>query len=244
VATNWRLSFPKVNWDDAFGIMVATVLTILSGRFTDGLIAASDDIRRFTLPKGSSAAIDPLLGSARFSIRQHGVDTPRLAKLAAVATWPEAFNALHVCWIRGLATNCGRCVRCLSLASACAALGLPLPRSLPDQPFELDAFEGSHAVANRASFVEDTLRAAALTGARDPRLDELARVLDKWRSIRPPRVERQRIGDLVAPRSSAKDRWSTLASHVDRFMRGPAWRFYLRPATRAIRSLNDRFVKG
>jgi polysaccharide pyruvyl transferase WcaK-like protein len=238
VATNWRLSFPKVSWDDAFGIMVATVLTILSGRFTDGLIAATDDVRRFSLPNGSTPALDPLLGSRRFPIRQHGGDTARLAKLAAVASWPEAFNALHVCWIHGLATNCGRCVRCLSLASACAALGLPLPRSLPDEPFEHAAFEGSHAVPSRTSFVEDSLRAAALTGARDLRLDKLARVLDEWRSTRPPRpVERRRINDAIAPSSGTEDRWTRLAGHVDRLLRSPAWRYYLHPAIRAIRNL-------
>lgn len=237
VATNWRQSFAKVSWDDAFGVMMATVLTMLSGRFSDGLIAATHDLRRFTLPGGSLPAIDPLLGSARFPIRQHGGDTPRLAKLAAVATWPEAFNALQVCWIHGLATNCGRCVRCLSLATACAALGLPLPRSLPDERFERAAFKGSHAIPDRAAFVEDTMRAAALTGARDPRLGELARVLDEWRSIRPDRVERQRMGDVIAARHDAKDRWGRLANRVDRLTGSTAWRHYLRPAIRAIRRL-------
>lgn len=237
VLTNWRQSFAKVSWDDAFGVMLATVLTILSGRFSDGLIAASDDLRRFTLPGGSLPTIDPLLGSAQFPIRHHGGDTPRLAKLAAVATWPEAFNALQVCWIHGLATNCGRCVRCLTLATACAALGLPLPRSLPDERFERAAFKGSHAIPNRASFVEDTMRAAALTGARDPRLDELAQVLDEWRSIRPDQVERQRIGDIIVARSGVKDRWGRLATRVDRLMGSTTWRHYLRPAIRAIRSL-------
>jgi hypothetical protein len=217
---------------------VATVLTMLSGRFSDGLIAAADDLRRFTLPEGTHPAIDPLLGSARFRIRHHGADTPRLAKLAAVATWPEAFNALQVCWIHSLATNCGRCVRCLTLATACAALGLPLPRSLPDERFERAAFKGSHAIPNRASFVEDTMRAAALTGARDPRLDELAQVLDEWRSIRPDQVERQRIGDMIAARRGPKeDGWTRLATRVDRLMGSPAWRHHLRPAIRAIRRL-------
>jgi len=237
VTTNWRESFARISWEDAFGVMLATVLTILSGRFSDGLIAASDDHRRFTLAEGSHPAIDPLLGSARFPIRHHGGDTPRLAKLAAIATWPEAFNALQVCWIHGLATNCGRCARCLTLATACAALGLALPRSLPDERFERAAFKGSHAVANQVSFVEDTMRAAALTGARDPRLGELARVLHEWRSIRPDQVERQRIGDIVAARSGVKDRWGRLASRVDRLMGSPVWRHYLRHAIRAIRSV-------
>ncbi|MEX2223192.1 MAG: polysaccharide pyruvyl transferase family protein [Candidatus Rokuibacteriota bacterium] len=235
VATNWRLTFAKISWDDTFGIMVAAVLTILSGRFSDGLIAASDDLRRFSLPKGSYVAIDPLLGSARFPIRQHGVDAPRLAKLAAVATWPEAFDALQVCWIHSRATNCGRCIRCLSLATACAALDLPRPRSLPDERFERAAFKGSHAIPNRASFVEDTMRAAALTGAKDPRLGELARVLAEWRSIGPDRVERQRIGDVMAAHHRAKDRWGRLANRVDRLMGSTAWRHHLRPAIRAIR---------
>ncbi len=236
VATNWRQSFAEVIWDDAFGVMVATVLTILSGRFSDGLIAATDDLRRFALPGGSLPAIDPLLGSARFPIRHHGGDTPRLAKLAAVATWPEAFNALQVCWIHGLATNCGRCARCSTLATACAALGLPLPRSLPDTRFERAAFKGSHVIANQVSFVEDTMRAAALTGARDPRLGELARVLDEWRAIRPDQVERQRMGDIIAGRSGVKDRWGRLANRVDRLMGSTAWRQYLRPTIRAIRN--------
>jgi hypothetical protein len=237
VATNWREAFATAKWDDAFGTMVATALTMVSGRFTDGLIAASDDIRRFTIPKGSYPAIDPLLGSRRFSIRQYGGDAPRLAKLAAVATWPEAFDALHVCWLYGLATNCGRCVRCLTLAAACAALRLPLPRSLPAEGFERKAFEGSDAVANRASFVEDVMRAASLTGVRNPGLDELAVVLDDWRSRMSAHGARQRLGDIVAGnRRAGGGRWSALANGVDRLMGSAAWRDHLRPAIRAIRS--------
>jgi polysaccharide pyruvyl transferase WcaK-like protein len=236
VATNWRQAFPNVIWDNAHGIMVAAVLTILSGRFSDGLIAATADLRRFDLPKGSFPGIDHWLGSTRFPIRHHGADMPRLAKLAAVATWPEAFDVLQVCWLHGLATNCGRCVRCLSLASACAALGLPRPRSLPDGRVDRAAFEGSHASADRVAFVEDALRAAALTGAGDRHLDELARVLDGWRSIRPEPGERHRLGDVIPSRRSAReDRWSRLASRVDRLTGGPAWRQYLEPAIRAIR---------
>ncbi|HSE04790.1 MAG TPA: hypothetical protein VLK35_11610, partial [Methylomirabilota bacterium] len=106
------------------------------------------------------------------------------------------------------------------------------------EPFEHAAFRGSHAVPNRASFVEDALRAAALTGVRDARLDKLARVLAEWRSIRPPRrAERQRLNDVVAPRRGPEDRWTRLASRVDRLVRSPAWRYYLRPAIRAIRSV-------
>lgn len=235
VTTNWRGALAQISWDDAFGVMVAAVLTLLSGRFSDGLIASSDDLRRFSLPKGSHVATDPLLGSARFTIRQHGGDTPRLAKLAAVATWPEAFNALHVCWIHNLATNCGRCIRCLTLAAACTALGLPRPRGLPDGPFERAAFEGSHGVPNRAAFVEDTIRVAGLTGAWDPRLDGLVRVLKAWRAIRPEPVERQRLGDVITARRGPSDRWTRLARRVDRLMGSTAWRTLLRPAIRAIR---------
>jgi thioester reductase-like protein len=63
-------------------------------------------------------------------------------------------------------------------------------------------------------------------------------VLDEWRSIRPAQVERQRLGDVIADHSGAReDRWSRLANRVDRVIGSPAWRHYLRPAMRAIRSL-------
>jgi hypothetical protein len=231
VATNWRDAFPELAWGDVFGTMVAAVLTILSGRFSDGLIAADHDVRRAKLAWGSNPVTDPLLGSARFPIRQHGGEVARLAKLAAVATWPEAFDALHVCWVSWAATNCGRCPRCLILGAACIALGLPRPRSLPDQPFQRSVFDASHRSAQHVKFAEDSLRVAAFTGAKDPRLAEVARVVKRWR---PPK--RGRLGDLVAESGIPRgDRWTRLARRVDGLTGGTSWRQYLRPAIRAIR---------
>ena len=236
IETNWCQSFAAVDWEDAHGIMVAAALTMVSSSFSVGLIAATGDHRRFDLPKGTHPAIDHLLGSVRFAIRSHGGDAPRLAKLAAVATWPEAFNALHVCWLYGLATNCGRCARCLALAAACTALGLPLPQSLPAERFEPAVFTEVHDLTARDAFVEDMMRAAALTGAKDPLLDDLGRVLSKWRSMRQPLSPRQRLGDVVArPSAAPTGALSQLASRVDAILGNAAWREYVRPALRALR---------
>lgn len=240
-ATNWRETFPGISWDDAAGIMVAAALTLFSGRFSDGMISSTDDVRRFDMPKGSQPAIDALLGSARFPIRHFGHHTPRLAKLAAVAGWREAFDALHVCWLHGLATNCGRCVRCFNLAAACDTLGLPLPRSLPEGPYEMSAFKGSENNSGRTAFMEDTVRAAALVGSASPRIAASARALKDWRRRKKLRLAHERLNDrLIAKSNPGEDRWSALGTRLDRLLGSKRWRAPMRPLIRAIRRTTKR----
>ena len=131
------------------------------------------------LPWGSNPVTDPMLGSAAFPIVHDGCDLARWEKAELVADWPEAGKYLRVCWEGDrLDRNCGRCMRCVGTAIGFAAVGKPIPESIPvDSPIEAvqrlqkldpDRIQRAHyenmiAVAQKRGITADWVAALAAT---------------------------------------------------------------------------------
>jgi hypothetical protein len=110
LSTNIRVT-PHI-WNDAVGGMLAGTLSVLSQGFGRAIVASSHE--RTDVPYGSHRLLDGLYSSDRFEVWHDGARTARLAKVEALASWPEAGDNIRVCWEgRDHSVNCGRCEKCL-----------------------------------------------------------------------------------------------------------------------------------
>jgi hypothetical protein len=113
--TNLREFLP--DWELLHGIAVAAALTVLSNKFSAGLIASAGTYALPLIPWGSNPLTDPLLGSRCFSIVHDGASSSRLQKISALGQWPEGVKDLRFCWQNMPADeNCGRCLKCILTA--------------------------------------------------------------------------------------------------------------------------------
>ncbi|MCL4844843.1 MAG: hypothetical protein KJZ79_23535 [Bryobacteraceae bacterium] len=108
--TNLRV-MPGI-WLENFGSAVAAALHLFSGGYRAGMLASGHE--RDGFPHGSAPGLDPEFGSEVFDIFHDGAFVTRLAKIEALAEWPEACARLRVCWRDPTySRNCGRCEKCL-----------------------------------------------------------------------------------------------------------------------------------
>jgi len=127
VATNYRTL--DVEWTDAFGSAVASVLMLFQKTFGTGLIAQGVPYHCYHhIVEGSNPLTDPLLSSESFRVIADGAAFQRMDKIQVLSGWPEAMQSLRVCW-QGPAKdrNCGRCEKCIRNVLTFRALGLGLP---------------------------------------------------------------------------------------------------------------------
>ena len=124
-----------MDWRDAHGAVLASVLHWFGEVFGAGLLASTLTIGEFDAPWGSHPLTDMLLGSERFRVLDDGIESNRLQKVAALGDWPEAMECLRVCFhSAGDPVNCGECRKCILTKLMFLASGLPLPRTLPGVP--------------------------------------------------------------------------------------------------------------
>jgi hypothetical protein len=123
VKTNIRSLFP--DWHVSHGTAAAAILTLLSGKFSTGLIAASGTYDLPLIPWGSNPLTDPMLGSRSFEIIHHGARASRLNKVRLLHKWHEGVKQLRFCFKKTPPDgNCGRCMKCIltALEFRCAGI--------------------------------------------------------------------------------------------------------------------------
>lgn len=113
------------DWEDGFGLAVASCLTIYQSEYSVGLIGSSESYDELVLPWGSSPVTDHLYGTGQMDIWHHGAGATRTDKISSLASWPEAVQYLRVCWQgeRGH-LNCGRCEKCIRTFLNFKAVGI------------------------------------------------------------------------------------------------------------------------
>ena len=114
------------DWQAYHGFALASMLTFAGGAQGAGLVASTDTYARPVIGWGSNAITDPLLGSDAFAIVHDGCGAHRVAKVAALAAWPDLLAALRFCWMGPrFDRNCGRCLKCVTMAMILRVLDLP-----------------------------------------------------------------------------------------------------------------------
>ncbi|MBW4635812.1 MAG: hypothetical protein KME30_29205 [Iphinoe sp. HA4291-MV1] len=131
MATNFR-SF-KQDWEDVFGVAIASCLMLLQGGYDSGLIPSSVPYQEMNLYNeiisyGSNPITDSLLSSRSFQIIHDGAGFTRTEKVKQIAQWQEALQNLRVCWQgEQKDRNCGHCEKCIRTILNFRVVGLGLP---------------------------------------------------------------------------------------------------------------------
>jgi hypothetical protein len=127
VTTNYRTL--DVEWTDAFGSAVASVLMLFQKTFGTGLIAQGVPYHCYHhIVEGSNPLTDPLLSSDSFRVIPDGAAFQRMDKIEVLSGWAEGLESLRVCWQgQEKDRNCCRCEKCIRNILTFRALGLGLP---------------------------------------------------------------------------------------------------------------------
>ena len=113
--TNVRTIFS--DWELSHGTAVAAALTLLSSKFSTGLIPSTGTYQLPLIPWGSTPLTDPMLGSRNFEILHDGAGASRLEKIRLLCNWPEGMKRLRFCFANTPPDgNCGRCMKCILTA--------------------------------------------------------------------------------------------------------------------------------
>jgi hypothetical protein len=123
---------------------------------------------------GTHPDLDPLYSSAALAVTHDGADERRIDKVARVARWDAALDALRVCYDLGaLAStdrlNCGRCHKCvltmLELVAAGALADCPGFAADDVRPYETNALRPT--TASSAGYYRELLEPLRARGRAD-----------------------------------------------------------------------------
>lgn len=103
------------DWEHAFGLAVASCLTLFQPRYTVGLIGSGAPYDHWmTAPWGSSPSTDHFYSTGSMDIRLDGAFANRTEKVRSLSTWAEGIRGLRVCWEGpDQDRNCGHCEKCI-----------------------------------------------------------------------------------------------------------------------------------
>lgn len=174
------------DWEDSHGAALAACLHLLAGGYSAGLVASSSVYESLRLPWGSNPVTDPLLSSTWFSIVHDGCDLTRWEKADVIADWAAAQQHVRVCWEGDqLDRNCGVCMRCVGTAVCYAAVGRPIPTSIP-VPSPAEAVERLRALKPnpvQLGLFESMAATARRKGLKEPWAGELERFVEGQRNV-------------------------------------------------------------
>ena len=183
------------DWQAYHGFALASMLTFAGGAQGAGLVASTDTYARPVIGWGSNAITDPLLGSDAFAIVHDGCGAHRVAKVAALAAWPDLLAALRFCWMGPrFDRNCGRCLKCVTMAMILRVLDLPTTcfDVAPSDEVICSVLRGAETHGFTATYNQPILDLAVERDRRDP-----------WVPVLRNRLRRARLGPaldtLVAP---------------------------------------------
>jgi hypothetical protein len=187
------------DWEDLHGAALAGCLHLLAGGYSTGLIASSHVYETPRIPWGSNPVTDPMLGNSSFSIVHDGCELTRSQKAREIGDWATGQKHLRVCWEgKHLDRNCGACLRCLHTGLCFAAVGRPIPPSIPlscpgegverllahePTPVQLNLFENLALTARKSGLTDSWI--AELESLIDShRRTGLTRPVDRYTAIR------------------------------------------------------------
>ncbi|MBA4758410.1 hypothetical protein [Sphingosinicella sp.] len=125
----------KISWRFLHGpVLAGLALSSYCSRF---LISSSFNYRMLK-PWGSHPLLDPLWSTDSTKIEHIGLEATRVQKTAAIASDPEIYRYLQVCWSSN-AKNCGKCAKCVRTGITLHLLGVeegPVPLKGIEQKVE------------------------------------------------------------------------------------------------------------
>lgn len=197
-----------VDWEEGFGSVMAAALSLLKGRFRQGLVGSCSRYDFFQ-PYGSTPLVDPLFSSDNFRVIHDGGGFSRTQKVRVVNQWAVGAANLRVCWAGAdPSRNCGRCEKCIRTILNFRAVGAGLPSCFKSDVSDEDI--ASMRVPSDAHLNEllDVLEEAKKSGLQD----------EQWVVVLARRIARARRGPSLAQRWKAslspRTRLRTLYRHL------------------------------
>jgi hypothetical protein len=151
VTTNIRRYLdPLINWDLAFGAVVAGCFRLFSGQFGYGVLPSGLDYSMaHHVPHGSNPITDGLLSSHGFRITLFGSQFTRAEKLRQIVPWQAGLANLRVCYQpTAYGHNCGKCRKCLQTRLLLDAWGVTNPACFPPSAASLHTLIRQLTLAN------------------------------------------------------------------------------------------------
>jgi hypothetical protein len=188
------------------GAGLASVLHLLGGRFTTGLIPATMTYDHL-VPLGSSPVSDNLLGGRSFTVEHDGAATERFDKIRALSGWEAARRDLRVCLYSGERDrNCGRCTKCVFAILAFRLLG-DAPPCFDRMPDTGEVLRIVRSVPSNPVYLQEATRLANEAVARG--------VDDDWVRALRRRLWSMRTKDAVR---GVAPRWSSRVTDAHRWV--------------------------
>ncbi|MBC7999599.1 MAG: hypothetical protein IAF58_16730, partial [Leptolyngbya sp.] len=133
ITMSTNLQALNIEWDDTHIAGVASSLMLLSGQYSEGLIASGSSYHKLLIPWGSNPITDHLLSTKNFQIVHDGANFTRIQKREEIRGWPEGFHDLRICFsAERRDENCGKCSKCLTDILHMRILGVEIPKSFPN----------------------------------------------------------------------------------------------------------------
>lgn len=156
------------DWEDVFGLAVASCLALYQNDFHIGLIGSSEPYDELVLPWGSSPVTDHLYGTGLMDLRHDGAGFSRTDKIASLASWSAAVRYLRVCWAgESLDLNCGKCEKCVRTYLNFKAAGVENPECFEHIPSGSEVrklLAKNHAQINELRSIIDYAESRSMSG--------------------------------------------------------------------------------
>lgn len=162
------------DWQDCFGLAVASCLALFQTEYSFGLIGSSYEYESLRLPWGSSPVTDNLYSTGFMEIRHDGSGASRTQKVASIAAWPEASRGVRVCWEgKNQDRNCGKCEKCVRTYLNFRAAGIESPECFEKIPNSRDIRWVRAGTETRLDGIKESLDFATKTGQTGKWLEDL-----------------------------------------------------------------------
>jgi hypothetical protein len=147
-------------------------LALVLGRLVTRFYVPATHTYSDLMPWGSDPRVDHLLSTETLETVHDGASATRVVKTAVLASWPETFTRLRVCYAKNGLNNCSRCEKCIRTMVTLDMFGalpnyttftLPLERRMVRRC--------RYRTASDYAFPREIIKHAAKIGRRDIVLD-------------------------------------------------------------------------
>jgi 7-cyano-7-deazaguanine synthase in queuosine biosynthesis len=197
MATNHRDLNP--DWDDAYGVALASCLMWFAKRYNEAVIPSTHSYALVDRHLGSNPVTDRLLSTKAFQIIHDGAGVTRYEKLAPIRQWADAYTHLRVCSKPNHRDqNCGKCGKCVTTLLSLRKLGLAAPPSFPREITDEDILAVRHFSPDDMALLEAGLQKSLALGQKVPWTSAVSRTIRYHKTVHKLATPRSnRATDLV-----------------------------------------------
>ena len=144
----------RISWPRSYGAAFAGSALSL-GPWFGTVLFGSSQLPGSDRPHGTRPDLDYLWSTETTAIRPDAAELGKLGRVAIVATEPIALEHLTVCWVADIATNCGRCEKCLRTMTCLAVSGALDRTDRFEAPLTVEAIRACKPSRNSLPLIQE-----------------------------------------------------------------------------------------